>query len=88
MNVRVLTFATYVAACFLVFTAAWRYYGLRHVELANDMREDWPTAVYYSVMTAIAFTPPGESPPKDVVARRLITAQSLLSWVTVLYMIT
>jgi hypothetical protein len=52
------------------------------------MREDWSTAVYYSVMTAIAFTPPGESPPKDVVGRRLITAQSLLSWVTVLYMIT
>lgn len=87
MNDRVLTFATYAAACFLAFTTAWRYYGLRHVQLQNDMAEDWSTAVYYSAMTMIAFTPPGESPPKDVVARRLITAQSLLSWVTVLYMI-
>jgi hypothetical protein len=83
----VASLAAYSLATFLVFTTVWRFYGLKHVALDKGMAEDWPTALYYSATCMLAFTPPGEAPPRDGRARALVTAQAGLSWIVMFWLI-
>lgn len=86
----IVTLAVYSLVTFAIFTTLWRFYGLRHVALDKDagMGVDWSTAVYYSNMCMLAFTPPGEAPPKDAHARAIVTAQATLSWIVLFWLIS
>ncbi len=83
------TLAVYSLVMFAIFTTIWRFHGLKYVELDKDagMGVDWPTAIYYSNMCMLAFTPPGEAPPKHAKARAIITAQATFSWIVLFWMI-
>lgn len=80
--------AAYSLLTFVIFTVVWRFYGLNHVALDKDkgMRVDWPTAMYYSSTCMLAFTPPGEAPPRDGAARVLVIAQSTTFWLMLLWL--
>lgn len=84
----IVTLAAYSLVTFVMFTTIWRFHGLKHVELDKDagMGVDWSTAIYYSNMCMLAFTPPGEAPPKNAKARALVTAQATLSWIVLFWL--
>lgn len=80
----------YAILSFTVFAIVWRFYGLDHVELDSEKKghkKDWPTAMYYSIITMTSFTPPGEIPPKDGVARAIIASQAALSYISIFWLI-
>lgn len=79
----------YAVLSFVIFTIVWRFYGLDHVEMDPEMghKKDWQTAMYYSIVTMTSFTPPGEMPPKDGVARAIIASQAALSYISIFWLI-
>ena len=79
----------YAVVSFAVFTIVWRFRGLDHVVLDPEKghKKDWPTAMYYSIVTMTSFTPPGEIPPKSGVARAIIASQAALSYISIFWLI-
>ena len=75
----------YTIINFLVFTLVWRFRGLDHVDLdpKRGHKKDFKTAMYYCIVTMTSFTPPGEIPPVDGVARGIIAAQARLMYLGV-----
>lgn len=84
-----LALLTYAILSFSIFTIVWRFHGLDHVELDSEKghKRDWATAMYYSIITMTSFTPPGEIPPKDGIARAIVAAQATLSYITIFWLI-
>jgi len=79
----IIALLVYTIINFIVFTLVWRFRGLDHVELDPERghKKDFKTAMYYCIVTMTSFTPPGEIPPKDGVARGIIASQATLMYI-------